>query len=282
MSEVIASVGSPHSRDARRFDVLGVGVSAIDMAMAVAAIDSWIATGQRHYVCVTGVHGIMESRGDEALRNIHNQAGLVTPDGMPLVWLGRWHGHRQMERVYGPDLLLSVCAHSVAKGHRHFFFGGADGVAVELSERLRARFPGLVVAGTYTPPFRRMTDTEDEELARQIEAARPDICWVGLSTPKQERWMAAHVDRLNVPVMIGVGAAFDFHSGRKRQAPRMLQRAGLEWAYRLASEPRRLWRRYLSNNPRFVWHVLRQELGVASHAFDRARTVPRSDVRSEG
>jgi N-acetylglucosaminyldiphosphoundecaprenol N-acetyl-beta-D-mannosaminyltransferase len=279
---MIATVGSPQSRYAPCLNVLGVGVSAIDMPLAIATIDSWIASRARRYVCVTGVHGIMESHGDATLRNILNQAGLVTPDGMPLVWLGWWHGHRQMERVYGPDLVLSMCAHSVPKGYRNFFFGGAHGVADDLAERLRARFPGLAVVGTYTPPFRSMTDIEEEELARQIAAAAPDILWVGLSTPKQERWMAAHVDRLKVPAMIGVGAAFDFHSGRKRQAPRVLQRAGLEWLFRLASEPRRLWRRYLTNNPRFVWHVLRQELGVASYALDRAGTAPQASIGRNG
>lgn len=273
-----ATVGSPPSLSLPRLNVLGVGVSVIDMPAAVATIESWIASGATRYVCVTGVHGIMESIDDAELRDILDHAGLVTPDGMPLVWLGWWHGHHEMDRVYGPDLVLSMCARSVAKGYRHFFFGGAQGVADELAGRLRARFPGLVVAGTFTPPFRSMTDGEEDDLARQIAAAAPDILWVGLSTPKQERWMAAHASRLNVPAMIGVGAAFDFHSGRKRQAPRVLQRAGLEWLFRLASEPRRLWRRYLINNPRFVWHVLRQELGVAHYALDRVGAAPHGNI----
>jgi len=243
-----------------RVDVLGVGVSAIDMAAALATIDAWIAAREPRYVCVTGVHGIMESRNDEALRRIHNDAGLVTPDGMPLVWLGRWYGQRHMDRVYGPDLMNASCAHSRARGYRHFFYGGGDGVADRLSERLRARFPGLEVVGTYTPPFRPLSELEEAELARRIAAAAPDILWVGLSTPKQERWMAEHVGRLHVPVMIGVGAAFDFHAGLKRQAPRWMQRAGLEWLFRLGTEPRRLWRRYLTNNPRFVWQIAKQLL----------------------
>jgi N-acetylglucosaminyldiphosphoundecaprenol N-acetyl-beta-D-mannosaminyltransferase len=243
-----------------RIDVLGVGVSAIDMSMALATIHAWIAAREAHYVCVTGVHGIMESRADETLRRIHNEAGLVTPDGMPLVWLGWWYGRRRMDRVYGPDLMLACCAHSRARGYRHFFYGGGDGVAERLSDRMRARFPGLQIVGTYTPPFRVLSESEEEQLARQIADAAPDILWVGLSTPKQERWMAEHVGRLRVPVMIGVGAAFDFHAGLKRQAPHWMQRSGLEWAFRLATEPRRLWRRYLSNNPRFVWHVAKQLL----------------------
>jgi N-acetylglucosaminyldiphosphoundecaprenol N-acetyl-beta-D-mannosaminyltransferase len=248
-----------------RIDVLGVGVSAIDIPIALATIDAWIAAREPHYVCVTGVHGVMESQRDEALRRVHNDAGLVTPDGMPLVWLGRWYGQRRMDRVYGPDLMLACCAQSRARGYRHFFYGGGDGVAELLSERLQARVPGLQVVGTYTPPFRPLSEPEEAELARRIAAAAPDILWVGLSTPKQERWMAEHIGRLQVPVMIGVGAAFDFHAGLKRQAPRWVQRAGLEWLFRLGTEPRRLWRRYLTNNPRFVWYVAQQLLRANGH-----------------
>ena len=264
-SDVEIGSVSPAASVVPRIDVLGVEVSAIDMPIALATIDAWIAARERRYVCVTGVHGIMESRNDEALRRIHNDAGLVTPDGMPLVWLGWWQGQRGMDRVYGPDLMLACCAHSQARGYRHFFYGGGDGVAALLSERLRARFPEVKIVGTYTPPFRPLSALEETALARQIAAAAPDILWVGLSTPKQERWMAEHIGRLQVPVMIGVGAAFDFHAGLKRQAPRWVQRAGLEWLFRLGTEPRRLWRRYLANNPRFVWHVARQLLRASGH-----------------
>ncbi len=264
---------SPVAPVVPRVDVLGVGVSAIDMPTALATIDAWIAAREQSYVCVTGVHGIMESRRDEALRRIHNDAGLVTPDGMPLVWLGWWQGQRRMDRVYGPDLVLACCAHSRTRGYRHFFYGGGDGVAALLSERLRARFPELQVVGMYTPPFRPLTEPEEKELALQIAEAAPDILWVGLSTPKQERWMAEHIGRLAVPVMIGVGAAFDFHAGLKRQAPRWVQRAGLEWLFRLGTEPRRLWRRYLANNPRFVWHVALQLLKASGRQRTSAHVV---------
>jgi len=246
--------------EAPRVNVLGVGVSAVDLQQAVDIIEGWIERGERRYTCVTGVHGIMESQRDERLRHIHNAAGLVTPDGMPLVWLCRLGGMRCVERVYGPDLLLAYCARTHAAGRRHFFYGGAPGVAEALAARLQQRFPGLCVAGTYSPPFRPLTPAEDEAVVRRIDAAAADIVWVGLSTPKQERWMHAHVGRLAAPALIGVGAAFDFVSGRKRQAPRWMQRSGLEWSFRLASEPRRLWRRYLVTNSLFIWGAAKQLL----------------------
>jgi len=258
----VAPAGGPPSPEPSldgipRVDILGVGVSAIRMADALGTIEAWIARGERRYVCVTGVHGVMESRRDEPLRRIHNAAGLVTPDGMPLVWLCRRFGFRQVERVYGPDLLLACCQRSVPRGYRHYFYGGAPGVPETLAERLTSRFPGLAVVGTHSPPFRPLTAEEDADVVRRINAARPDIVWVGLSTPKQERWMAAHVGRLNAAALIGVGAAFDFHAGVKRQAPRWIQRSGLEWLFRAVQEPGRLIPRYLSTHPSFLWHVCR-------------------------
>ena len=230
------------------------------MASAVAAIESWIASGARQYVCVTGVHGVMESQRDAELRGIHNRAGLVTPDGMPLVFLCRWLGQPQTKRVYGPDLMLAVCERSDEAGWRHYFYGGGPGVAEVLQQRLSRRFPRLIVCGVHSPPFGELSLEEDEAIVERIRAARPDVVWVGLSTPKQERWMAAHVDRLAVPVLLGVGAAFDFNSGLKKQAPPWMQRASLEWLHRLSTEPRRLWKRYLLNNPAFVFLVARQLL----------------------
>jgi N-acetylglucosaminyldiphosphoundecaprenol N-acetyl-beta-D-mannosaminyltransferase len=246
---------------APKANILGVRVSAINMEMALSTIDEWITRQDPHYVCVTGVHGIMESQRDGVLHRIHNAAGLVTPDGMPLVWLSWLMGFRHVERVYGPDLMLAVCEHSAKQGYRQFFYGGAPGVAEKLAARLQSRFPGLQVSGFYAPPFRPLTPEEDQAVVEQINAAQPDILWVGISTPKQERWMAEHVGRLCAPVLIGVGAAFDFHAGIKKQAPRWMQKGGLEWLFRLLTEPRRLWRRYLTNNPLFLWLVLLQVLG---------------------
>lgn len=249
----------------KRVNVLGVGVSAITMADALALIDQWIATGAQRYVCVTGVHGVMECQGDPTLRDIHNRAGLVTPDGMPLVWLSWLRGYRHVERVYGPDLMLACCHASISKGYRHFLYGGGAGIPERLAARLQERFPGLTIAGTWSPPFRELTVAEEQAVIDRITAANPDIVWVGLSTPRQERWMARYAGRLPAPVLIGVGAAFDFHAGLKKQAPRWMQVSSLEWLFRLATEPRRLWRRYLINNPWFIWCLLLQSLGVVQY-----------------
>jgi N-acetylglucosaminyldiphosphoundecaprenol N-acetyl-beta-D-mannosaminyltransferase len=236
------------------------------MESAFTCIDGWIRRRDRQYVCLATVHGVMECQRDPSLRSIFNASGLTTPDGMPLVWLGWLRGLRHVRRVYGPDLMLAVCGRSVRRGYRHYFYGGAPGVAERLAARLRERFPELRIAGTYTPPFRAMTADEDAEAVREINRAGPDIVWVGLGSPKQDRWMAAHVGRLTASVLIGVGAAFDFHAARKRQAPRWIQRGGLEWLFRLGQEPRRLWRRYLIDNPLFLALVFLQATGAKRYS----------------
>ena len=241
-----------------RVDVLGVHVSTVDLPAAVAEISRWREMGERHYVCVTGVHGVMESQRDEDLREIHNRSGLTTPDGMPMVWSGRYAGVKATDRVYGPDLMLELCEKAAQEGWLSYFYGGREGVADVLARRLTDRFPGLEVAGTYCPPFRPLTADEDDEIVDRINASGADLVWVGLSTPKQERWMASHMHRLNAFALLGVGAAFDFHAGTVRQAPRWVQRSGLEWAFRLSQDPGRLWRRYLHNNPRFVMNIVRR------------------------
>lgn len=232
------------------------------MVLAVHTIEGWIEEREHHYVCVTGVHGIMESRRQADVRKIHNAAGLVTPDGMPLVWFSRLSGFSHVKRVYGPDLMLECCRRSVSRGYSHFLYGGQDGVPEILAQSLRARFPGISIAGTYSPPFRPLTREEDADVVRMIDSSGADYVWVGLSTPKQERWMNDHVARIQAPVMLGVGAAFDFHAGLKRQAPRWMQQGGLEWFFRLLTEPRRLWRRYSVNIPLFLWNVALQASGA--------------------
>lgn len=282
MSALAPPAGAARAPWPDRVNILGVGVSALSIELALGQFDAWIAAGAREYVCVADVHAVMQSRWDEGFRAIHNGAGIVTPDGMPLVWLCRLAGRGMVSRVYGPDLLLATCAHSIARGYRHFFYGGAPGVAATLADRLRARFPGLTVAGTYAPPFRALSADEMAETAALIEAARPDLVWVGLSTPKQERWMATFRPLLTAPILVGIGAAFDFHSGGKPQAPFWIQRSGFEWLFRLATEPRRLWPRYRKVVPAFLWYLALQRLGLrrfplsddvsgASHHADAAR-----------
>lgn len=243
---------------APRVDVLGVHVSAVDPQGALEAITGFVEDRARSYVCVTGVHGVMECQADPDLLATHNRSGLTVPDGMPLVWCAHRAGFPDTQRVYGPDLMLAVLGRAAERGWSSYFYGGADGVPEALADALSARFPGLRVAGTFSPPFRPLTTAEADVVVQAINGSGADLVWVGLSTPKQERWMAEFRDRLDAPVLLGVGAAFDFHTGRVRQAPPLMQRNGLEWAFRLAMEPRRLWRRYLSNNPRFVAAVARR------------------------
>lgn len=245
-----------------RVNILGIGISAINLELACQTIGEWASNHGQHYICVTGVHGVMESQRDKKLMRIHNSAGLVTPDGMPLVWLCNLKGFRGVERVYGPDLMLALCKDSASKGFRHFLYGGTPEVLNQLTVNLQQRFPSINIVGTLSPPFRSLTPDEDEKVIELINSTCPHIIWIGLSTPKQEYWMADHVDKLNARVMIGVGAAFDFHAGVKRQAPRWMQNIGMEWLFRLCTEPRRLWKRYLINNPLFILLIIAQALGL--------------------
>lgn len=245
-----------------RFNALGTGVSALSLAEARDRVIGARYGAPHGYVCATAVHGISEARADPGFRRILNGAWLNLPDGMPLVWMGKLLGHRAITRVYGPDLLLAVCDAGRATGVKHYFYGGKPGVADLLAAKLRARFPGLGVVGTFTPPFRPLTQDERAEFLADIAAKKPDIVWIGLGTPKQERFAAEVTSLLDVGAVITVGAAFDFHAGLLRQAPRWLQRLGLEWFFRLCVEPRRLWRRYVLNNPLFVLRALLQLTGL--------------------
>lgn len=251
-----------------RVNILGVGINAINMVMALDSIEGWIARHDPHYVCVTPVHSVMDCQRDPGLRRIFYSSGLSTPDGMPLVWLCHFKGYHDVSRVYGPDLMLALCERSAVRGYRHFFYGGAEGVPEQLAQNLQARFPGLVVAGTFSPPFHPITPEEDTHIVQTINKTSPDIVWVGLGSPKQERWMAAHIGRLTTPVLIGVRAAFDLHAGLKKQAHNWMQQNGLEWLFRLLAEPRRLWKRYLINNPCFMALVLLQIMGLRRYSLE--------------
>ena len=246
-----------------RLDVLGVQVSAVDIPIAIDEIDRWVRQGYWSYVTLTGVHGIMESVRNEDIRRVHNAAGLVLPDGMPLVWM-LWHGgFKFADRVCGPDLMPALFNHSEETGYRHFLYGATPRTLELLKDNLKRKFPAAEIVGAHAPPFRPAGADEDEAVIEAINASAADIIWVGLSTPKQELWMARHRHRLSAPVLIGVGAAFDFHAGLVRQAPRRLQRLGLEWIFRIAMEPRRLAKRYLRNNPSFLALLAAKRLGFA-------------------
>jgi N-acetylglucosaminyldiphosphoundecaprenol N-acetyl-beta-D-mannosaminyltransferase len=240
---------------APRYNVLGVGVSALTLAQARDLILGVHGKSRCGYICLGTAYGLTEARQDPELRRIYNESWLTTPDGMPLVWLGP----RGVERVYGPDLMLAVCDAGRAVGLRHYLCGGVAGVAETLSAELRRRFPGVEIVGTYTPPFRALDAAERAMLAEDVARTRPDVMWIGLSSPKQEKFMAQHWRDLEAGVLIGVGAAFDFHSGRVRQAPRWIQRSGFEWLFRLCTEPRRLGKRYLKTTPLFALRVLAQK-----------------------
>jgi N-acetylglucosaminyldiphosphoundecaprenol N-acetyl-beta-D-mannosaminyltransferase len=254
--------GSSSCERAPRTNVLGVGVSIVNMEDAVRLSESVICSGNKGYICVTDVHTIIEAQSDRAFRKILNGSIMTTPDGMPLVWVGKIQGHKRIRRVYGPDYLLEMCRVSVERGYRHFFFGGKPGVTERLVFELSKRFPGLQIAGTYAPPFRPLNPNEEQELETIVARTKPDIFWVGLGSPKQERFMAQYCERLEAKLMVGVGAAFDIHSGNVQEAPKWLKSAGLQWLHRLIQEPRRLWRRYLNCVPNFIWMISLQLLGV--------------------
>ena len=250
-----------------RINVLGVCISAINMDVALGKIMEWLEHTDRQYVSVCTVHTVMECQQDVMMRRAINGAGMATPDGMPLVWLGNLLAREKVSRVYGPDLLLALCELSAERGYSQYFYGGAPGVPEALARNLQDRYPDLQVAGAFSPPFRPLTDTEDAEIVDRINQAAPDIIWVGLGTPKQDLWMASHRERLFAPVMIAVGAAFDFHTGRIPQAPKWMQKSGLEWFFRLTKEPKRLWRRYLIYNPLFIFSLLMQLLGLRKYSL---------------
>jgi N-acetylglucosaminyldiphosphoundecaprenol N-acetyl-beta-D-mannosaminyltransferase len=235
------------------YSVLGTRINAVQIPGVIAQMQDWIARRDAcRYIAVTGMHGVTEAKHDPQLRAALAYASLVVPDGMPLVWLGRHHGFALPRRVYGPELMLRFWQQTRSAHYRHFFYGGAPGIADALAGKFVREFPGHQICGTLSPPYRELTPDEDQEICTVISRSKPDIVWVGLGTPKQERWMRDHQDRLTAPVLVGVGAAFDFHSGRMRGAPAWMGNHGLEWLFRLAQEPRRLWRRYLLRGSEFA------------------------------
>ena len=245
-------------------NILGVRISVVDLNNACLFIEECIKQRKKTYICVAPVATIVDCRQDKEYLKIVNEAGMVTPDGMPLVWLGKLK-RKNIERTYGPDLMPAFCDLSQQRGYRHYFLGGTQDKNNLLIEKLKTRFPKLEIAGSYAPPLRSIGEIEEGQVLEEINAANPDVLWVGLGSPKQDYWMRNHRGKLDVPIMIGVGAAFDFIAGTKRQAPIWMRRSGLEWLFRLCCEPKRLWKRYLFGNTQFIYFLIKDMMKKRSH-----------------
>lgn len=246
-------------------------MDAVQIGDVIQQMKEWIRekTGC-HSIAATGMNGIVEGQHDPEFRQILNATDLIVPDGMPLVWLGRRKGYVLPRRVYGPELLLAFCEKTAGCGYRHFFYGAErdPDVPERLAEKLKERFPGTIVAGTYSRPLRAHRLEQEDEIISLVNRAAPDVLWVGLGELRQVRWMHEHRSKLNVPVVVGVGAAFDMISGRRRQAPRWMREHGLEWLFRLCQEPRRLWRRYLIYGSQFIAWIALESLRLKKFTSD--------------
>jgi N-acetylglucosaminyldiphosphoundecaprenol N-acetyl-beta-D-mannosaminyltransferase len=240
-----------------KIKILNTSIDCIDYTGALIFIKNWAQLEQSCYICVANVHMVMEAYDDSQFCQIVNEADMVTPDGMPLVWVMRLLGEKNQTRVYGPTLTLHVARAAAEHGLALGLYGGTPAANQGLANQLRELYPQLRIVYQYSPPFRPLTQEEDEQVVQEINASGARILLVGLGCPKQERWMAAHKGRISA-VMLGVGAAFDIHSGQKPQAPAWMQKMGLEWLFRLITDPKRLWRRYVFHNPRFLVLVSKQ------------------------
>lgn len=237
--------------------VLGVGINAVNWPQALGLIAAWSANKESRYICISNVHSVVTTTQDAEFKQVVDGADMVTPDGAPVAWMLRKQGFSDQQRINGPDLMWKYCAEAALRGESIYLYGGEPRTLESLLQRLRNAFPGLPVAGAFSPPFRAASAEEDEADVARINRSGAGTVWVSLGCPKQEKWMADHRGRVNA-VMIGVGAAFDYHAGTIRRAPLWMQQRGLEWLYRLLSEPRRLWKRYLVSNALFVLGAVRQ------------------------
>ena len=241
----------PHS-----IRVLDMRVDMVQISDVLQAMEEWIVNKEQgRYIVIANADSAVRSRKNDKFRKAVACSTLSVPDGMSLVWLGKMQGYKLKRRVYGPDLLQEFCELAVSKGYTNYYYGGAEGVPQRLKDALVKKFPELKVTGVYSPPFRDLTDSEDEQIVAMINEANTDVLWIGLGCPKQEIWMYQHRDKLKVPVVVGVGAAFDFHSGTKKQAPFWMREHGLEWFFRLITEPKRLWKRYIVDGAFFLYNV---------------------------
>lgn len=261
--------------------VLGVNVDAVDMDGALKHVVTLLHGSNKSYVCVTGVHGVMEAQRNSQLLGVYSRSAMTIPDGMPMVWVGRMQGHSGMQRVSGPDLMLEVFRRKEFTHARHFLYGGREGIAEELRDKLKEQFPWVQIVGTYTPPFRDLSDSEQAQFVMTIGKLKPDIIWVGISCPRQEIFMERVLPMLETKLMFGVGAAFDFHTGRIRDCDQWIKSAGLQWLHRLMQDPRRLWRRYLRNNPAFAWHIGLQILRLRRYPRGSETHLPEAQRHAE-
>jgi N-acetylglucosaminyldiphosphoundecaprenol N-acetyl-beta-D-mannosaminyltransferase len=258
----------------RRIEIVGTKVSVVTLPDVLETFERWITDRPGRYVVCRDVHGVIRARTDKSLQAIHERADIVAPDGVPLVWTAKLLGCRDIARVCGPDLLPAAAEHGIKLGWRHYFYGGAPEVVERLEHRLKSKFHDMNVVGRHSPPFRAATAEEDEQACERIRASGADLVWIGLGSPKQEFWMAENTHRCGGAVLVGIGAAFDFHAGTVARAPEWMRESGLEWAYRLIKEPRRLWRRYFATAPQFVLYASTQvalaRLAGLSDGFDRS------------
>ena len=248
-----------------RANVLGIGIDAVNMDQALARIEQELEQRRKGYVCLAGVHGVMEAQRNSEVARVLAGAALVAPDGMPTVWVGRHQGHAQMERVTGPDLMFEIMKREEFRGYTHYFCGGKEGVAGELRDQLTARLPFVKIVGTYTPPFGPMSAEQEKDFIETVGRLKPDMIWIGISTPKQELFMEQYLPLLDTTLMFGVGAAFDFHTGRIADCADWIKHCGLQWFHRLLQDPKHLWKRYLRNNPSFLFSIALQLTGLKSY-----------------
>lgn len=260
MDKIGAHSDSDLSQPRVRVRVGGALVDVVSPAQAMEKLDRMIASGGHHYACFCEAHLCVRSAGDARVRAALENASIVLPDGVATTWGARLLGQRLPARLPGPRAMLDLCRHGLQKGYRHFFYGGAEGVAQRLAERLSTQFPGLQIAGTFTPPFRELTSDEEADVAVRIAQSRAHVLWVALGAPRQELWVADHVGKIDVPLMLAVGAAFDFHSGARKWAPAWIRKIGMEWIFRMLTGGRRVFWRNARNESAFVWIIFRQAM----------------------
>lgn len=255
MSAITEIKKSINKTDIPVCNILGVNIAAIDMEWIVDYLNENIHDLAGDYICVSNVHTTVTAFEDPEYMNVQNGAIMAIPDGGPLSYVGQKRGFQDMQRTTGPSLMDEIFKISAQKGYRHYFYGSTEETLTVMAEKLKEKYPGICIAGMYSPPFRELTAKENDDITALINDVNPDFVWVGLGAPKQENWMADHQGKIN-GLMIGVGAGFDYYAGNIQRAPEWMQKRNLEWMYRLLQDPKRLFKRYLHTNPKFIWHAV--------------------------